>query len=143
MKNLILTILILFFSSTIVYSADNAPFKEMAISNYNLHVLYVNLADNFRRDGNFSTYLRNRRTLYEADRQRLIGILFPYPNPKEAGYNEKYPKLVSEYASSINRQETENIKNIVQEYCKHNALKLSRKAPQACSGQVLQSIFTY
>ena len=143
MKNIVLTALIIILSSSAVFCAQSAnePFREMAVSNRNIHILYVRLADNFKRDGNFSTYLRNRRTLYEADRQRLIGILFPYPNPKEAGYNEKYPSYVSEYAFKMNERETANLNDIVQEYCKHNVYKLSKKSPQACSEQVLQSIF--
>lgn len=142
MKNILL-ILLLFLIPVSAFSAveEQNPYKVMVKSNSDLHELYSRLISNFRRNVQFTSYLRTRCTLFEADRQRAIGVLYPYPNPYEAGYNEKYPEYISDYSVNVNEAEYNNLIDITKEFCAHNEYKLRKKSPNACRADVLNAIF--
>lgn len=142
MKNIFL-VLLLFLIPVSAFSAveETNPYKVMAKSNSDIHELYSRLISNFRRNVQFTSYLRTRCTLFEADRQRAIGVLYPYPNSYEAGYNEKYPKYISDYSVEVNNAEYDYLINITKEFCTHNEYKLRKKSPNACRADVLNEIF--
>lgn len=116
-------------------------YKALAESNAYQHQVCSNIIDNFRKDNQFSTYMKNRCILFEADRQRQSSIVFPYPNHREEGYNANYPIIMSAYIIKMNKQEVDNYKTIVTEYCKHNAYKFEKKSPQSCTQETIDSLF--
>lgn len=116
-------------------------YKALNDSNFYQQEVCSNIIKNFKRDNQFSTYMKNRCILFEADRQRQSAIIFPYPNPREAGYNANYPIIMSAYIVNLNNQEIENYKKIINEYCKHNVYKISKKMPKACSQETINSLF--
>ena len=48
---------------------------------------------------------------------------------------------MANYTINANKKESENLKNIVTEYCKYNAYKFEKKSPQACSEATIKSLF--
>lgn len=128
-----------------VLSEENVTKKDAykALNDSNLYQQKVcsNIVKNFRRDNQFSTYMKNRCILFEADRQRQSAIIFPYPNSREAGYNANYPIIMSAYIVNLNKQEIENYKKIINEYCKHNIYRISKKMPSVCTQETINRLF--
>lgn len=116
-------------------------FRNMARSHQMLHDTCINISRNFRSDNRFSNYFRNRCLLFESDRQRLLDSLFPITNNGEDWYKEQYPALKANYAITMDKRELENYRLIVNEYCKYNMYKFTKKDPQICSKERLDSLF--
>ena len=146
MKKFILLLVILILPVCRVFasvdsSAKRNAFKAMAISHENLHNICLDAAKNFRYDNRFANYLRNRCLLYESDRQRYIDAIFPITNNGEDWYKDEYPILKANFSITMNNREIGNLKLIINEYCKYNKYKFTKKDPQACSQQRIDKIF--
>lgn len=116
-------------------------YRLMNVNNENFHNMCNNAAKNFRYDNRFANYLRNRCMLFESDRQRYMSIIFPITNNGEDWYKDQYPILESRFVIQMNNIEIENYKLIVNEYCKYNKYKFTKKDPQVCSSQRINAIF--
>lgn len=145
MRNLILLLTIILLSVGTVFAADSNEkrnaYKSMTLSNKKFNDMCNSAARNFRYDNRFANYLRNRCMLYESDRQRYMSVIFPITNSGEDWYKDQYPILQSRFAIQMNSRETENYKLIVNEYCKYNKYKFTKKDPQVCSSQRINAIF--
>ena len=145
MRNIFLLICILFLFSNAAFSEEitdkRTAFQTLQQSNLKMHNLCRDLSDNFRRDHQFSYYIKNRCILFESNRQMLLGILYTFPNHYVENFTEQYPSLMSSYTQKMNDAETKALKDIVTEYCKYNNHKIYKKSPEACSQTVLKSLF--
>lgn len=146
MKKLFILLSLLIISTAVTVCADEEKspreaFKEMAESNKNFNLTCSNIAGNFRVDHMFAGYIRNRCMLYESDRQRMIDVVFPLTNSASLEYKQNYPIIKSEFIVSSNKKEMEDIKKIVTEYCKHNAFRYVKKAPEACTSEQIEKLF--
>lgn len=146
MKNLIVLLLIL-LSGTFVMAEDveivpkRDAYGNLSDTNSQLRNTCSAVARNFRTDGRFYSYIKDRCMVFEADKQRVIGIVYPFPNHREPGYNAKYPSYIASYSAALNRNELSQLKGIVNEYCKHNAYRFEKKDAQACSESRINSLF--
>lgn len=145
MKKLFVILSLLIISAGTVFAAEEKSpkdaFREMAESNREFNVTCSNVAGNFRVDHMFSGYIRSRCLLYESDRQRMIDVIFPISSSSSSEYKQNYPIIKSEFVVSSNKKEIENIKTIVTEYCKHNAFRFTKKAPEACTSEQIGKLF--
>lgn len=147
MKKLFIILSLLIISTGLTVFADDEKispreaFKEMAESNKDFNLTCSDIAANFRVDHMFAGYIRNRCMLYESDRQRMTDVIFPLSNSTTTEYKQNYPILKSEFIVSSNKKELDDIKKIVTEYCKHNAFRYTKKAPEACSSERIEDLF--
>lgn len=140
----ILSLIIISLGCKVIADEQVSPreaFKEMAESNKEFNITCSNIANNFRVDHMFAGYIRSRCLLYESDRQRMVDVIFPVSNSASLEYKQNYPILKSEFIVSANKKEIENIKKIVTEYCKHNAYRYAKKAPEACTSEQIEKLF--
>lgn len=100
------------------------------------------VSDNFRRDSRFAGYIRSTCLLYQSDRQRLVDSVFPISNNiEDETYKDQYPVLMSNFVIDMNKREIEKYKTIVNEYCKYNIYKYTKKDPMTCSQERINSLF--
>lgn len=147
MKKLILLLIVFFISVGNAFAYVDANQKKeayhlMTANNERFHDMCNNAAKNFRFDNRFANYLRNRCMLFESDRQRYMSVIFPITNSGEDWYKDQYPIFESKFVIQMNNRETENYRLIVNEYCKYNKYKFTKKDPQVCSSQRINAIFT-
>jgi hypothetical protein len=112
--------------------AKKEAYKRMSNSNRVLHDTCMNIAENFRYDHQFAGYMKSKCLFFESDRQRLVSSIFTLSTTNNSSYKENYPILMSNFVVKINDNEIQEYRTIVQEYCKYNAWKFSKKNPNAC-----------
>ena len=145
MKKFILgTVLTLLMVSS-VYAASQNPnevaYRNSDESNTKVKNLYENLRENFRTDGGFNYYLKNRFKNYEVSRIAAVQVMYPLTGRALKAYNNMHVLLTSNAAIRLNNVEIDELRHVVDEYCKYNAFKFEYKDPQACSEARINSIF--
>ena len=142
MKKLLLLLFLFVITSSISFADTNKDAMDsMVASHRHLHDVCFNESKNFRVDNQFSGYIKGKCILYESDRQRLLTSVFPITNAADKSYKEQYPVLMSKFAIEMNNKEIENLKFVINEYCKYNKYKYVKRAPQACSEETIKSLF--
>ena len=62
-------------------------------------------------------------------------------NIEDETYKDQYPVLMSNFVIDMNKREIEKYKTIVNEYCKYNIYKYTKKDPMTCSQERINSLF--
>ena len=145
MKKLLLLILLISVSNS-TFAVDSAVKKQaynsMIKSQKYHNEICQRAADNFISDRRFVGYIRSNCLLFQSERQRLIETVFPSANNVEDdNYKDQYPILVSNFIIKMNNNEIANYRTIINEYCKYNSYKYAKRNTQACSPEVINSIF--
>jgi len=134
MKRLLILFILSNLTCGIVFAAsDNAgALREMDQSYKKQYNTCRNIAKNFDADSQFSGYLKNWCMLYDIDRQRVLGILFPMTTKNGSDYKASYKKQMAAYAVEMDKNHIEQAKQIVAQYCLNNKYKLEKRDPNAC-----------
>ena len=112
-------------------SAKLSPSKQMQKSYEEQNEICFDIARNFRYDSNFSAYIRNLCHLYTADRERVLGILFPSNNKVYSdGTNSR--EEMAKFAIERDNSQAEYYRTVAEQYCRFNNNRLAKKDPKAC-----------
>lgn len=145
MKKFILGTIITLLLACSAYAASQNPnevaYRNSVQSSADVKELYKNLRENFRTDGGFVYYLKNRFKNFEVSRIAAVQVMYPLTGRAIKSYNNMHVMLTSNATIRLNNVEVEELRKVVNEYCKYNAYKFEYKDPQACSEARINSLF--
>ena len=93
----------------------------------------IDVAKNFKADGQMSNFIRNECVLYQVRRQKTLPLIFPMTSNNGTDYKANYKMMMSEYAIKMDKEQVENLKNLSTEYCKYNQFRYAKSDPTACT----------
>jgi hypothetical protein len=140
-KILLLSLLVLVMASQIGFCANTSDAqknakKQFYQSQQRQHNTCLKVANNFRYDHQFASYMKYRCQLFESDRQRMINSIFTSSSGARSN-----SEAISSFTINLNNNEINTYKSIAQEYCKYNSFKFAKYDKQACSQQRINSLF--
>ena len=145
MKKIILGLILTLFLTCSAYAASQNPneiaYRNSVQSSLQVKDLYKSLRENFASDGGFVYYLKNRFKDFEVSRIAAVQVMYPLTGRVIKSYNGNHVLLTSNATIYLNNVEKEELRKVVDEYCKYNAYKFEYKDTQACSEGRINSLF--
>ena len=134
MKKIILLLTILITAQVGFCASDRmTAIKDTNTSYKTQYEICRKIAQNFKEHGQMALFIKDECTLYQMRRQRILQLLFPMTSNNGAEYKANYKALEAEYANNLDNAFINNLKEIVEEYCKNNNFRYVKKDPQACT----------
>ena len=129
MKKIFLLLFIACLTTQIAQSAPqdtkirNEAMSQMRYNNSEYYKKCFALANNFSYDSWFANHLRSSCSEFEAERERVLNII----------YHKDYPIEQAALSAKMNQEKLDSYKDIITEYCKYNNSSIAKKDPEACT----------
>ena len=145
MKKILLTLLSLVSIFNYAFAAstpDNRDYKKQAQEMSMLKGdVCLNAFNNFKKDSFFSMAITTSCQHADDDMNKFKSQLYPLSNNHYEGYLEIQKQISSEFIIKSYKSFLEELRYVIDEYCKYNSYKLKAKAPEACLPETINGIF--